>query len=111
MKSNGAAEDSGTKAGETKSSDGEDPEISSGVGGADQSVGYIVHFANAVELYQRKNLNCFACGSSDHLVKDLSKTTHKASLNMKREMMKKGGQTPQKPVVTKLSSPDEAPRA
>ena len=31
-------------------------------------VGYIIHFANAVELYQRKNQNCFRCGSPDHLM-------------------------------------------
>ena len=40
---------------EAESSAEEDTETSNRVGGADQSVGYIVHFANAVELYQRKN--------------------------------------------------------
>ena len=40
---------------EAESSDEEDPEISSGIGGADELVGYIVHFANKVKLYQRKN--------------------------------------------------------
>ena len=54
-------------------------------GGADQSVGYIIHFANAVELYQKKNQNCFGCSSHDHLIKDclkdLSKTTQKVCLN------------------------------
>ena len=40
---------------EAKSSAGEDAETLSGIGGADQSVGYIVCFANMVELYQRKN--------------------------------------------------------
>ena len=41
--------------GKAESSAGEDIETSSRVGGADQSVGYIVHFANMVELYQKKN--------------------------------------------------------
>ena len=57
MESNEAAEDLGVKAEEeeeAKSLAGEDPETLSGVGGADQSVGYIVHFANTIELYQRK---------------------------------------------------------
>ena len=40
---------------EAKSSDEEDLETSSGIGGADQLVSYIVCFANAVKLYQRKN--------------------------------------------------------
>ena len=57
VKSNKAEEDSGMKPeGEedAKSSAEEDTEILSGVGGADQSVGYIVCFANMVKLYQRK---------------------------------------------------------
>ena len=57
VESNGVAEESGVKAEEAedvKSSDEEDPETLSGIGGADQSVGYIVHFANTIELYQRK---------------------------------------------------------
>ena len=40
------------------------------VGDVDLSLGYIMQFANAVELYQKKNHNCFRCGSLDHLVKD-----------------------------------------
>ena len=52
---------------------------SGGVGGADQSVGYIVHFSHVIEVYQRKKQNCFGYGSPDHLLKDcqkdLSKTT------------------------------------
>ena len=40
---------------EAESSDGEDPETSSRIGGADQSVRYIIHFANVLKLYQRKN--------------------------------------------------------
>ena len=82
MESNRAAEDSGMKAKEEEedeSSEGENPETLSGVGGADQSVGCIVHCANVVKLYQRKSQNCFTCGSPDHCMKDcpkdLSKTT------------------------------------
>ena len=62
VESNKADEDSGMKPEgeeEAKSSAGEDTEISGGVGGADQSVKYIVHFANAVELYQRKTKAVF----------------------------------------------------
>ena len=81
MESTEAEEDSSIKPEreeEAESSAEEHAETLSGVGGADQLVGYIVHFANTVELYQRKNLNCFKCGSPEHLVrdcpKDLSKT-------------------------------------
>ena len=45
--------------GETKSSAGEDVETPSRVGGADQSVWYIIHFANTVKLYQKKKLKLF----------------------------------------------------
>ena len=58
VESNKAEEDSCVKEEEeeeAKSSAGEDAETSSGVGGVDQSVGYIVHFANVIKLYQRKN--------------------------------------------------------
>ena len=40
---------------EAESSDEEDPETSSAIGEADQLVRYIIHFANAVKLYQKKN--------------------------------------------------------
>ena len=44
-------------------------------------------FANAIELYQKKNCKCFGCGSPDHLVKDctkdLGKTVRKVGLNLK----------------------------
>ena len=76
MESNKAEEDSGTKPEreeEAKSSAGEDAETSSGVGGADQMIGYVVHFANAVKLYQKKNQNCFRCGIPDHLMRDFQK--------------------------------------
>ena len=72
----------------------EDPETLSGIDRADQPIGYIVHFTNAIKLYQKKNWNCFRCGSPDHLVKDcpkdLSKTARKASLNTKGEDNKEG---------------------
>ena len=42
---------------EAESLDEEDPETSSGIGEADQPVSYIIHFANVVELYQKKNQN------------------------------------------------------
>ena len=84
VESNRVAEDLGTEAEEAeeaKSSDEEHPEILSGIGGTDQLVGYIICFANAVKLYQRKNQNCFRCGSPNHLAKncpkDLSKTTQR----------------------------------
>ena len=115
VESNGVAQDLGMKAEKTESSDEEDPENLSGIGGTDQSVGYIICFANVVELYQRKNWNGFRCGSPDHLVKDclkdLSKTAWKVSLNTKEGMTKKGGQTPQKPLVAQPTSLNEAPRA
>ena len=92
-----------------------DPENHSEIGGADQLISYNIHFANAVELYQKKNWNCFRCSSPDHLLKDcpkdLSKVTRKESLNMEKGMTKKGGQALQKPVVTQLASWNKAPRA
>ena len=69
-------EDSGQKPNgekEAESSAEEDTGMSGEVDGTDQSLGYIVQFANAVELYQRKNSNCFRRGSPDHLVKDCPK--------------------------------------
>ena len=62
---------------EAESSD-EDSETLNGIGGADQLVSYIVCFAKAVRLYQKKDKNCFRCSSPDHLIrnclKDPSKT-------------------------------------
>ena len=100
---------------EAKSLDWEDPEKSSGTDGADQLMSYIVHFANTVKLYQRKNQNCFGCGSPDHLMrdclKDLKKTTWWVALNAKEGMAKKRGWAPHKPVIAQLASLDEAPKA
>ena len=58
VESNKAEEDSVTKVEEeeeVESSAGEDVGTSSWCGGADQTVGYIVCFANAVKLYQTKH--------------------------------------------------------
>ena len=70
-------------------------------------------FSRSKLIKQEKN--CFGSSSLDHIVKDcpkdLSKVARKASLNTKEGVMKKGGWIPQKPVVTQLASPDEAPRA
>ena len=76
VENNEAKEDSGAKLEgeeEAVSSAGEDEETSSRAGGADQSVRYIVYVANTVKLYQKKNQNCFGCGSPDHLLRDWSK--------------------------------------
>ena len=40
---------------EDESSEGEDPETPSEIGGADQPISYIIHFANTVKLYHKKN--------------------------------------------------------
>ena len=79
--SNEAEENSSVKKegdGETESSADEEAETSGGVGGMDQPMKYIIHFAKAVKLCQHKNRSCFGCGSPDHLMwdcpKDISKT-------------------------------------
>ena len=54
--------------GETGSSAGKEVEASSRAGETDQSIEYIVHFTKAIELYQKKNRNCFGCSSPDHLI-------------------------------------------
>ena len=65
------------------------------VGDVDSLLGFITWFANVVELYQKRNHNCFGCGSPDHLVKDclkeMGKTARKVDLNLKEEMAEKGG--------------------
>ena len=65
------------------------------VSDADPLLGFVVWFANAVELYQKMNCNCSECSSPDHLVKDcpkeMGKTTRKVGLNLKEGMAKKGG--------------------
>ena len=62
MESNEAKEDSGARAEEeeeAESSAGEDVGTSSGVGGADQLVGYFVCFANMIELWSEEKLKLF----------------------------------------------------
>ena len=82
---------------------------------ADQSVKYIAHFTTAVELYQRKNKNCFGCGSPDHFVwgcpKDVSRPTQKVYLNTKEGMAKKGGWAPHKPAAAQSTSQHKVPQA
>ena len=93
-----AKEDPGEKPegeGETEPSADEDVEVSGGIGETGQSIEYIVHFTKGVELYQKKNRNCFGYGSPEHLVqgclKDTSRSAQKVCLNMKEGMAKKGG--------------------
>ena len=86
-------EDSGPKPNEEKEAESpneEDMGMTGEVSDVDPLLGYIVWFANVVELYQKKNCNCFRCGSPDHLVKDclkeLGKATRKVGLNSKEGM-------------------------
>ena len=99
---------------EAESSD-EDPETLSGIGGADQQVGYIIQFDNAVELHQKENQNCFRCGSLDHLMrdcpKDHNKITQRVSVNVKEGTTRNGGWARQKQVGAQLASLDEVPKA
>ena len=106
VESNGVAEDWYKE--EVDSSDGEDPKTSGGVERADQLLGYIIHLANVVELYQNKNQNCFGCGSPPQ---GPQQDCLKSKFKCKRGMTKKGGWTPQKPVVTQPLFLDEATRA
>ena len=56
VEGSGVAEELGMEAEEAEdaeSSNEEDPETLSGIGGTDKLVGYIICFANAVKLYQR----------------------------------------------------------
>ena len=85
------------------------------VGDVDLSVGYIMQFTNVVELYQKKNCNCFRCGSPDHLVKDclkeMGKTERKVGLNLKEGMAKKGGQSSKKLVASQEATLGDTPQA
>ena len=114
LESNEVAEVSDTNVEKVKSLGGEDPEIFSGIEGSDQSLSYIIYFANAVELYHKKNWNCFWCGISDHPVKDclknLSKTAWKVSLNVK-EGAKEGRLKPSETSSHSSCVPRQAPRA
>ena len=109
-------EDSGPKPDEEKEakfSAEEDTGLSGKFGSADQSLGYIVQFANAVELYQKRNHDCFGCGRLDYLVKDcpkdLGKTARKVGVNLKEGMAKKGGWTSQKLVAAQQATLGETP--
>ena len=107
-------EDSSAKEKEKwKPSAGEDVETSGRVGGMGQATEYIIHFAKAVELYQKKNRNYFVCGSPDHLIwdcpKDISKFAWKMYLNMKEGMARKGGQAPQKSAAAQQTSQIRGP--
>ena len=104
-------EDPGVKPegeGEIEPSVDEDVEVLGSVGETDQSIEHIVHFAKAVELYQKKNKDCFGYGSADHLKwdfpKDISRSALKAYLNMMKGMANKGGWAPQKPAATQWVS-------
>ena len=98
VEDNEAEEDSGPKSNgkkEAQSSAEEDAGTTGEVSDVDPSLGYIMQFANVVELYQKKNHNCFGCGSPDHLVKDcpkeMGKTARKVGLNLERgDSAKKG---------------------
>ena len=62
VESIGAEEESSVKPEgeeEAESSDGEDPESSSGIGGVDEPVGYIIHFSNVIEQYQKRKSKLF----------------------------------------------------
>ena len=109
-------EDSGPKPDgekEAETSAEEDAGTLGKVGNADPSLGYIMWLANKVELSQKKNYNCFGCGSPDNLVKDcskeLGKTTRKLGLNLKEGMAKKGGWFSQKSVTIQQTTPGDAP--
>ena len=104
-------EDSGPKPNgekEAASSAEEDVGMTGKVGDADPSLGFIACFANAVDLYQKRNCNCFGCGSPEHLVKDclkeMGKTARKVGLNLKEEMVRKGGWSSQKLVAMQEAS-------
>ena len=92
-----------------------DVEMTGEVGDVDPLLGYIMSFANMVELYQKKNCNCFGCGSPDHLVKDcpkeFGKTAWKVGLNLKEGTAKNGGWSSQKLEVTQEVTPSDAPQA
>ena len=99
--------------GEMEPSADEEVKASGAVGGTDQPIEYIVHFAKVVKLYQHKNRSCFRCGSPDHLVqdclRDIRKFVWKVDLNTKEGMAKKGGWAVRKPAAAQQTSPEETP--
>ena len=70
----------------------------------DPLLGFITWFTNVVELYQKRNHNCYGCDSPDHLVKDcpkeMGKTTRMVGLNLKKGMAKKRDWSSEKLVAT-----------
>ena len=80
---------------EAKSSAKEDVGTTGEVSNVDPLLGFTEQFANAVELYQKRNHICFGYGSPDYLVKDcpmeMEKTARKVGLNLKEGAVKKGG--------------------
>ena len=111
-------EDSGPKPDEEKeikSPAEEDAGMTGEIGDVNLSLGYIMWFANAVELYQKKNHSCFGCGSPDNLVndcpKELGKAMRKVGFNSKEGTTKKGGWSSQKLVAAQQATPDYAPQA
>ena len=64
---------------ETESSTGEEIETSSRAGETDQSIEHIIHFTKVIKLYQKKNRNCFGCGSPDHLICDCPKDLNQSA--------------------------------
>ena len=91
-------EDSGPKLDEkeeTESPAEEDAGTTGEISDVNPSLGYIAWFANAVELYVKKNCNCFRCGSPNHLMtdclKEWGKAMRKVGLNSKEGIAKKGG--------------------
>ena len=59
-------EDSGPKPDEKKETESpaeKDAGMTGEISDVNLLLGNIVQFANAIELYQKKNCNCFGCGS------------------------------------------------
>ena len=100
---------------QAESSAEEDAGMTGDVGDVDLSLGYIMWFANVIELYQKKNCNCFGSGGSDHLVKDcpkeMGKTARKVGLNLKEGMAKKGIWSSQKLVANVQATLGDTPQA
>ena len=110
-----AGKDSGAKPEgkeERESSAGKEVEASSGAGGTDQSVEFIIHFAKVVELYEKKNKTVLGAVALITSYMTAQKTlAQKVNLNTKEGMAKKEGWTPQKSVATQQASPDKMPWA
>ena len=65
--------DSGAKQereGEIQPSADEEVKSSGRAEGIDQPMGYIIHFAKVVKLYQKKKRSYFGWGSHDHLMRN-----------------------------------------